>query len=128
MNSSKTLSRRSFLKNSAVAIGSVSILSRIIDNNSAEAQVVAPLDESNPTAVALGYKHNAEQVDVAKFPKRAGEQGKKQKCVNCMFYSQGGQKIDGKDGTWGKCTLFPTGLVAEAGWCNSWAIKPGMAL
>ncbi len=128
MDIKKPVSRRSFLKQSALAVGSVSILSRILDNDTAFAQVLTPIEETNATAQALGYKHDANQVDVVKFSKRASEQGKKQLCSNCMFFSQGGQKVAGKDGEYGKCTLFPTGLVANNGWCNSWAIKPGMSL
>lgn len=128
MNSKKVLSRRSFLKNSVIAVGSVSVLSKILDNHEAYAQSVAPVDESNPTALALGFKHDASQVDEAKFPKRATEQGKKSSCNSCMFYSQGGQKVEGKDGDYGKCTLFPTGLVNSKGWCNSWTLKPGVTL
>lgn len=129
MDIKKPLSRRNFLKQSALTVGSVSILSKILSNDEAFAQApIAPLDESNPTAIALGYKHDANSVDVTKFPKRASAEGKKQLCANCMFYSMGGQKIEGQQGEWGKCTLFPTGLVAANGWCNSWALKPGVTL
>lgn len=128
MEIKKPLTRRHFLKHSLIAVGSVSILSKIIDNENAFAQEVSPVDETNPTAIALGYKHDASQVDTSKFAKRASEEGKKQFCHNCMFFSQGGQKVAGKDGEYGKCTLFPTGLVASKGWCNSWTLKPGTTL
>ena len=127
MENKKTISRRNFLKNGLVAVGSVSILSRIIDNDNAWAQTAA-VDEASPTALALGYKHDANAVDVAKFTKRATPEGKKQFCSNCVFFTQGGMKADSKDGEYGKCTLFPTGLVAAAGWCNTWTIKPGVVL
>ena len=129
MDIKKPLSRRNFLKNTALAVGSVSVLSKILNNEQAFAQTPAvALDENNPTAIALGYKHDANAIDVAKFPKRATADGKKQFCDNCMFYSMGGQKVTGHDGEFGKCTLFPTGLVAAKGWCNSWALKPGATL
>lgn len=128
MNLKKSLSRRNFIKQSALAVGSVSILSKILNNDHAYAQALTALDESNPTALALGYKSDSSNVDEVKFPKHAGEQGKKSLCSNCMFYSQGGQKIEGKDGEFGKCTLFPTNLVSAKGWCNSWTLKPGVTL
>lgn len=119
--------RRAFLKHFAVTAGSLPILSRILVDT-AEAQATKPLDEANPTARALGYVHDASKVDKAKFPKKAGPNGDKQLCSNCMFYNTGGQKIEGQPGEWGKCTIFPQGLVAANGWCNSWAIKPGVTL
>ena len=39
-----------------------------------------------------------------------------QNCGNCQLYTAG------EAGT-GKCMLFQQGLVAEAGWCISWAKK-----
>jgi len=117
-------SRRNFLKNAALVAGGIPILSRIlVDDSYAQAAAVA-LDEKNPTALALGYLHDGSKVDAAKFPKHQA----KQLCSNCMFYNNGGQKIEGQAGDWGKCTLFAQGLVNANGWCNSWALKPGMTL
>ena len=39
------------------------------------------LAEDHPIAVALGYKADASQVDVQKYPKRAGAEGAKQFCL-----------------------------------------------
>ncbi|RIL10425.1 MAG: high-potential iron-sulfur protein [Proteobacteria bacterium] len=121
-------SRRKFLKASAIAVSSFSLL-KILDNGSipaAYAQAAGKaLDENDPTAKALGYVHDAAKTDTAKFPKRKGPEGEKQFCDNCMFYTQGGLKAEGKEGEWGKCTIFPAGLVAAKGWCNSWTLKPG---
>ena len=39
-----------------------------------------------------------------------------QNCGNCQLYTAG------EAGT-GKCMRFQQGLVAEAGWCISWAKK-----
>ena len=69
--------------------------------------------EDDPTAVALGYKHDAAAVDTAKFAKRAGEAGAKQFCDNCALY------VDQGDG-WGTCSIFQGRLVAAKGWCNAW--------
>ncbi|MCC7440390.1 MAG: high-potential iron-sulfur protein [Bdellovibrionales bacterium] len=72
--------------------------------------------ETDATAKALGYHEAASTVDTAKWPKRAGEEGAKQSCLNCSFYAAA-------NGSWGKCTLIPSGVVAAAGWCNSWSPK-----
>ena len=39
-----------------------------------------------------------------------------QNCGNCQLYTA-------QSGGVGKCQLFATGLVKEAGWCASWAAK-----
>src|SRR5262245_36350018 len=48
----------------------------------AKAEKVNPKD---PTAEALGYVEDAKKADTKKFPKRAGAEGAKQFCYNCMF-------------------------------------------
>ena len=69
--------------------------------------------EDDPTAVALGYRHDASTVDTTKFTKRAGDAGAKQFCNNCALY------VDQGDG-WGSCSIFQGRLVAGVGWCNAW--------
>ena len=71
--------------------------------------------EDDPAAVALGYRHSAADVDVEKYPRKAGEAGAMQKCSNCVLY-QGGE-------SWGGCSIFPGKLVNAEGWCNAWAPK-----
>lgn len=77
-----------------------------------------PVDENDPVASSLGYKHNAAKVDTAKFAKKAGPGGDKQTCENCQFYTA-------KSSEWGDCQIIRGGLVAKAGWCNSWQQKAG---
>ena len=77
------------------------------------AQAQEKVPEDDPTAVALGYKHDANAVDTAAFPKRAGDAGAKQLCSNCALY------VDKGDG-WGTCSIFQGRLVAGDGWCNAW--------
>lgn len=75
-----------------------------------------PVSEADPTASALGYKHDASKVDLKKFPQRGTPAAKTQFCDNCMFYTN----VDGKSG---KCQLIQTGTVNPKGWCVSWAKK-----
>ena len=71
------------------------------------------LDEKDPQAVALGYRHDTTKVDRAKFPKHTNDQ----KCSNCQLYQ--GKATD----PWGGCPLFGTKQVAGPGWCSAWAKK-----
>jgi hypothetical protein len=114
--------RRNFLKKSLYILGTVPLLE--VGSSRAWAQEMKPLDEGDPQAQALGYKHDATKVDTTKFPKRAQAGGEKQLCSNCVLLLQSDLAAQGAEGTqWGKCALFPQGLVSLNGWCNSWAPK-----
>lgn len=71
------------------------------------------LAEDEPVAVALGYRHDAAQVDAGKYPRWAAGQS----CSNCIqYHGEAGE-------TWGGCGLFPGKLVNAGGWCNGYAAK-----
>ena len=72
------------------------------------------VSEDDPSAKALGYKHDATAVDTAKYPRRAGPEGAKQFCDNCKLYSAGSEE------GWGGCSIFPGKEVNAKGWCNAW--------
>lgn len=79
------------------------------------ARAQAKLEESDPQAAALGYKHDSKQVDKAKFPKHEPSQT----CSNCQLYQ-------GKpDDPWAPCAIFAGKQVAGPGWCSAWIKKPG---
>jgi hypothetical protein len=71
------------------------------------------LGEDEPAAVALGYRHDAAQVDAGKYPRWAAGQI----CSNCIQY----RGVAGE--AWGGCGLFPGKLVNAGGWCNGYAAK-----
>lgn len=71
------------------------------------------LSENDPTAQALGYRHDATQVDASKHPRFAPGQN----CSNCVQYR--GAPGD----AWGPCNLFPGKRVNAAGWCSGYAPK-----
>ena len=74
---------------------------------------LAPLAESDPQAMALGYKADTTKVDMAKYPKHEASQN----CANCALYL-------GKAGdAGGGCPLFAGKQVAAKGWCSAWAKK-----
>jgi hypothetical protein len=78
-----------------------------------KAQAAPAVAESDPTAVALGYKADATQVDKTRFPKyQAG-----QDCAGCQLYQ-------GKPGeASGACPLFGSKEVAAKGWCSAYVKK-----
>jgi hypothetical protein len=73
----------------------------------------AKLEETDPTAVALGYKHNASTVDTSKFPAYVAGRN----CAGCQLFQ-------GKEGdVWGSCSAFGGKLVNASGWCGAWVKK-----
>lgn len=73
----------------------------------------AALSETDPAAVAQGYKADSTKVDAKKFPKHAATQT----CANCALFQ-------GKAGAAsGPCGLFPKKEVSAKGWCQAWVKK-----
>jgi High potential iron-sulfur protein len=105
MSQSKFASnRRVFMMQAAVGAGAVFAL-----NNASAADVV----ESDPQAVALGYKADATKVDKTKQPKYAAGQ----MCGSCALYQ-------GKAGAAsGPCPLFGGKDVSAKGWCSAYVKK-----
>lgn len=103
--SSSGANRRQFVIHSIAATG---LLAGV-----GAAQAQAMLAETDPQAVALGYKADATKVDKSKQPKWAAGQN----CANCaLFQAAAGAKAGG-------CPLFGAKQVAAAGWCSAWAKK-----
>ena len=76
MNEIKT-SRRQFL-----AIGATAVVAAAVAPRIARAQGALPqIDEADPTAAALGYKHDTTKVDAAKYPNHKPAQA----CANCKL-------------------------------------------
>ena len=111
MKNRNNISRRKFLAGTLL-IPAINITPR------AFAQSLPMLDEQNPSAIALGFKHDVADVDSMMFPRRSTEAGgENQFCDNCILYTP-------TDDQWGACALFPGSSVAAKGWCNVWALKP----
>ena len=101
-------SRRSFLKEA----GLLSLGTLVLTQPSLAAGEVQ-MAETDPTAAALGYRHDTSKVDQAKFPKHKVSQV----CLGCSL-------VKGKDGeAWRPCAIFPSKLVAAKGWCSAFAVK-----
>lgn len=73
----------------------------------------ARLDESDPLAMSLGYKHDASKVDAKKYPAFAAGRD----CANCQLYQA--KPTD----PWGPCAAVGGKLVNGKGWCVVWAKK-----
>lgn len=98
-------SRRTFL------ITSVGVASTFALGSRAAFADAPKVEESDPTAQALGYKLDASKVNKAKFPKYAAGQD----CGNCQFYQ--GKAAD----PFAPCPMFANKLVASKGWCSAYA-------
>jgi hypothetical protein len=106
------LSRRRFLRNAAVAfpVGAIVIEGPVLG------QEVPHLELDDPTARALYYVHDVEDLDLT--DPRAANYEEGENCASCV-------QLQGEEGEeWRPCTLFPGKLVAAAGWCSVWAEKP----
>lgn len=100
----KKLSRRQFIGTVAGATVVATLPIHV------QGQDLPQLALDDPSAVALGYVHDTEKVDAAKYPKHSVDQ----KCSNC-------QLIQGADGEeWRPCPIFPGKGVAADGWCSAW--------
>lgn len=101
-------SRRTFVFRALPAALSLGIASR-------HGVAAAPprVEESDPTAVALGYRHDATKVDPKKFPKYQPGQI----CANCALYQ--GKASD----PWAPCPALAGKLVNAKGWCTAWVKK-----
>ena len=101
------LSRRDLVKG---GVGAMTIpLLTILGEQAWSAERIS---ESHPTAVALGYVHDGEDVDGAQNPTFTPDQ----RCDNCVQYaatSDGG----------GTCNIFPGFEVVGPGWCKVWVVK-----
>src|SRR6185295_3350209 len=71
------------------------------------------LDEKDPQAAALGYKHDAKQVDRKKFANYQPGQT----CATCQQFQAKAKE------PWAPCAIFPGKSVAANGWCSAWVKK-----
>ncbi len=113
-----SIRRRGFLKISSLAVAAFALASRagtsLAQPKAQDKKGALPqLDEKDPTAQALGYKHDASKADKAKFKQYAAGQT----CANCQLFQ--GKPTD----AWAPCPILPGKLVAGKGWCSAWVKK-----
>ncbi len=109
---SKHISRRHFLMSSGVAL--LVPMGLAVVANRVHAAELPHLEETDPTAAALGYKHDSTKVDAAKYPAHKPNLI----CSGCSL-------VQGSDAeAWRPCGIFPGKSVAAKGWCAAFAAKP----
>ena len=104
---SKVKTRRTILKAGLGGIAIVAVGAPISQAASAE---LPRLEESDSTAQALSYVHDASAVPA---DQRGGTD---RNCRGCNLYSD-------VDAEWGPCPLFPGKAVAANGWCKGWVAR-----
>jgi len=97
--------RRQFMILSAAGAATLAL------NGQVQAQVAVA--ETDPQAVALGYKTDASKVDKAKYAKYAAGQS----CASCALYQGAAGSAAGG------CSLFAGKQVSSKGWCSAYAKK-----
>lgn len=104
--------RRRFLKIAVAGAVAAPIASTLLPRF-ASAEDLPHVSESDPTAMALGYKEDAKKVDKAKYT--TYKDGAL--CENCKFWT-------GKPGdAYGPCGLFPGKATNAKGWCSGYNPK-----
>lgn len=111
MNQEDKLQRREFVK---LAVGSAVVVPFLTTNQAMAGGHLPRVEEGDPQATALGYKHDSATVDGSAYANHEASQV----CSGCNLYQ-------GKEGDeWGPCAIFPGKEVAAAGWCSAFVPKP----
>jgi len=104
--STQATNRRRFIKVTVSSLAAAPFANALL---SGAAHAQALVSETDPQAVALGYKADA--------TKAAARKDATATCANCNFYT-------GKAGAAeGPCAIFPGKNVHAKGWCTAWAKK-----
>lgn len=108
-------SRRDFMvKLAAIAATPLAVSGQVLGAEAAPAPAGEKLKETDPMAVALGYKEDSTKVDAVKYPQHKPEQV----CSGCALYQ-------GKPGdVEAPCTAVGNKIVVGPGWCAVYAPKP----
>jgi len=106
-------SRRNFLMKLAVTAGTPLALGGQLFGQAPPPPPVK-LEETDPLAIALGYKEDSTKVDSVKYPQHKPEQV----CTGCALY------LGKPDEAFAPCTAVGGKLVAGPGWCAVYAPKP----
>lgn len=126
------MNRRNFFQKALVTLSAFSFFSSLAKaeerrrGGAAAATGAAVLvDPNDQQAKAVNYKHDLNEIkDKALQTERMGVKFKDQKCSGCIFYVKDKETtVSGKKAA--PCQMpFAAGkVVAEKGWCSSWAKK-----
>jgi hypothetical protein len=127
------MNRRNFFQKALLAVSAISVFSSLAKAEerrrggaaNAGAGAAVLVDPNDPQAKAVNYKHDLNEIkDKALQTDRMGVKFKDQKCSGCVFYMKDKEtNVAGKKAA--PCQMpFAAGkVVAEKGWCSSWAKK-----
>lgn len=124
------MNRRSFFQTTLLTIGALGFFSwaqaeEKRRGGGTAAAVAKLVDPKDPAAKAVNYVHDVNDIkDKALQLDRGGVKFKDQHCVGCAFYEKAKETtLDGKKVA--PCQMpFAAGkVVAEKGWCTTWAKK-----
>lgn len=125
------MNRRTFFQAALVSIGALGVFSwvqaeeRRRGGGSTAAAAPTLVDPKDPAAKAVNYVHQTSDIkDKALQLDRNGVKFKDQHCMNCSFYEKAKEStVAGKKVA--PCQMpFASGkVVAEKGWCTTWAKK-----
>jgi hypothetical protein len=96
--------RRQFVLSLIPLAGAAAMLPRL-----ARAQGLPALTETDPMALALGFKLDTSSVSQAKYPKHSNDQS----CTNCLHFAQ-------PSAATARCDLFNK-TVPKGGWCSGYS-------
>lgn len=102
------IARRQFIQLSAVA----AVTGLAHTSRQARADELPHLTEDDPMGQAMKYTDDASSVDPATRNNPAADQT----CANCAL-------VQGTEGDWRPCQIFPGKTVSASGWCSVWAPK-----
>lgn len=106
----RSTDRRRFIRLIATSVAALPAAAALTHSRPVTAQQIPKLPEDDPAAFALGYVHDASDVDESKYPRyKPG-----QVCANCQQWQ--GES----DAEWAPCAIFPGKHVRDAGWCSVW--------
>lgn len=97
--------RRRLMKMTFVGMVAVPV-NKLLLQGTAYAETLPHLSEEDSSARALNYVHDTGSLNHPKF--KAGRM-----CKNCNL-------IQGGEGEWRRCSIFPGKAVNQNGWCIAW--------
>ena len=103
-----TTSRRFFVIQSLTGVG---VLATLTAAQNVMAQVA--VNETDPQAVALGYRSDSSKADVKKYP----SYDTSQRCGSCVLFQ--GKSTEAT----GNCPIFGNKQVSAKAWCSAWVKK-----
>ena len=77
---------------------------------------IKKVEENEPKATAIGYRHDSAKVDKSRYPKHDANQ----RCHNCLAWAPAKPADE-----WGECDLMSDRLVNRNGWCSSYKKSRG---